>query len=77
VQSRSFEPGDLVLRLKQKSIKMLEPPWEGPYLIKEAIPGEAYRLLDIKAGIDETTTGTQRIYDAFTPRNFSFLIPFL
>jgi transposase InsO family protein len=50
VRGRSFEPGNLVLHLKQTSTSKLEPPWEGPYLIHEAIPGEAYRLRDPKTG---------------------------
>jgi hypothetical protein len=32
---------------------MLEPPWEGPYFIKEVIHGEEYRLRNIKTGKDE------------------------
>jgi hypothetical protein len=38
----SFEPGNLVLCLKQTSTSKLEPPWEGPYLVHEVIPGGAY-----------------------------------
>jgi hypothetical protein len=30
----------------------LEPPWEGPYLIHEAILGGVYRLRDPKTGKD-------------------------
>jgi hypothetical protein len=41
-----------VLRLKQTSTSKLESPWEGPYLIHEAIPGGAYRLRDPKTGKD-------------------------
>jgi hypothetical protein len=52
VRGRSFEPGNLVLRLKQTSTSKLEPPWEGPYLVHEAIPGGAYRLRDPKTGKD-------------------------
>jgi hypothetical protein len=52
VRGRSFEPGNLVLHLKQTSTLKLEPPWEGPYLIHEAIPGGAYRLRDPKTGVD-------------------------
>jgi hypothetical protein len=53
VCGRCFERGDLVLCLKLTSTKKLEPPWEEPYLIKEVIPGGAYRLRDIKTGMDE------------------------
>jgi transposase InsO family protein len=52
VRGRSFEPGDLVLRLKQTSTSKLEPPWEGPYLVHEVIPGGAYRLRNPKSGKD-------------------------
>jgi hypothetical protein len=52
VRGRSFETGNLVLRLKQTSTLKLEPSWEGPYLIHEAIPGGAYRLRDPKIGKD-------------------------
>ena len=52
VRSRSFVEGDLVLRLKQTSTKKLEPPWEGPYLVKEALPGGAYRLHNLASGKD-------------------------
>jgi hypothetical protein len=52
VRGRSFEPGNLILRLKQASMLKLEPLWEGPYLIHEAIPGGAYRLRDPKTGKD-------------------------
>jgi transposase InsO family protein len=52
VRGRSFEPGNLILRLKQTSTSKLEPPWKGPYLVHEAIPGGAYRLRDPKTGKD-------------------------
>jgi hypothetical protein len=39
VRGWSFEPGNLMLRLKQTSTSKLESPWEGPYLFHEAIPG--------------------------------------
>jgi transposase InsO family protein len=52
VRGWSFEPGNLVLRLKQTSTSKLESPWEGPYLVHEAIPGGAYRLRDPKTGVD-------------------------
>jgi hypothetical protein len=41
-----------VLHLKQTSTSKLESPWEGPYLVHEAIPGGAYRLRDPKTGVD-------------------------
>jgi hypothetical protein len=47
---RSFEVGDLVIRLKQENHIKLESPWEGPYIVTEAIPGGAYRLKEKKFG---------------------------
>jgi hypothetical protein len=52
VCGRSFEPGNLVIHLKQTSTSKLESPWEGPFLVHEAIPGGAYRLRDPKTGVD-------------------------
>jgi transposase InsO family protein len=49
----SFEPDNLVLCLKQTSTSKLESPWEGPYLVHEAILGGAYRLRNPKTGVDE------------------------
>jgi transposase InsO family protein len=53
VRGRSFEPSNLVLHLKQTSTSKLESPWEGPYLVHEAIIGGAYRLRNSKTGVDE------------------------
>ncbi len=54
LRPRSFEVGDLVLRLKQDGHEKLESPWLGPYIITEVIPGGAYRLKDKKTGKDES-----------------------
>jgi hypothetical protein len=48
LRPRSFEVGDLVLRLTQDSHEKLESPWIGPYIVTEVIPGGAYRLKDKK-----------------------------
>jgi hypothetical protein len=53
VCGQSFEPDNLVLCLKQTSTSKLELPWEGPYLVHEAIPGGAYRLRNPKIGADK------------------------
>ena len=53
LRPRSFEVGDLVLRLKQDGHEKLESPWLGPYIVTEVIPGGAYRLKDKKTGKDE------------------------
>ena len=51
VRSRTFDVGDLVLRLKQKAHHKLSPPWEGPYIIAEVLGNGAYRLTDPKYNI--------------------------
>jgi hypothetical protein len=53
LRPRSFQVGDLVLRLNQKSHEKLESPWLGPYIVTEVIEGGAYRIKDKKTGIDE------------------------
>ena len=50
LRTRSFVPGDLVLRYKQEKVDKLASPWEGPFIITEAIDGGAYRLKDAKTG---------------------------
>jgi hypothetical protein len=53
LRPRSFEVGDLVLRLTHDSHEKLESPWIGPYIVTEVIPGGAYRLKDTKSGKEE------------------------
>jgi hypothetical protein len=67
VCGRSFEPGNLVLRLKQTSTSKLESPSEGPYLIHEAIPGGAYRLRDPKTGVDKKNPWNAALLCRFYP----------
>ena len=47
VRTRSFEKGNLVLKLKQEGHHKLESPWEGPYIVTEVIPGGAYRIKEV------------------------------
>ena len=47
---RSFEKGNLVLKLKQTGHHKLESPWEGPYIITEVIPGGAYHIKEVGTG---------------------------
>ena len=50
LRPRSFEVGDLVLRLKQEKHRKLESPWLGPYIVTEVILGGAYMIKDKKTG---------------------------
>ena len=53
VRGRSFNVGDLVLRLVQsnKDRHKLSPPWEGPYVIVEVLRPGAYRLKTINGEV--------------------------
>ncbi len=53
LRPRSFQVGDLVLRLTQNSHEKLESPWLGPYIVTEVLEGGAYRIKDKKTGIEE------------------------
>jgi hypothetical protein len=53
LRPRSFQVGDLVLRLTQNSHEKLELPWLGPYIITEVIEGGAYSIKDKKIGVAE------------------------
>ena len=50
VIERKFKIGDMVV--KQKMIKLggpaskFQPNWEGPFVVKEAYPGNAYKLVN-------------------------------
>ncbi|XP_051229429.1 uncharacterized protein [Lolium perenne] len=50
VRSRSFQEGDLVLRLIQdkKGMHKLSPPWEGPFAISRVLGNDAYYLTDVR-----------------------------
>jgi hypothetical protein len=67
VRRRSFKPVNLVLRLKQTSTSKLELPWEGPYLVHEAISGGAYRLRDPKTWVDEKNSWNTAQLRCFYP----------
>jgi hypothetical protein len=50
VRSRTFQEGDLVLRLIQDQTGMhkLSPPWEGPFIIIKNLNNGSYYLIDIR-----------------------------
>ena len=50
VRSRTFNVGDLVVRLKQEKHEKLASPWEEPYIIGEVLKIGAYKLKDKKIG---------------------------
>ena len=52
LRTRTFNKGDLVLRLIQEKVHKLAPQWEGPFIVSEVIGGGAYRLRNPKTDED-------------------------
>ena len=48
IRPRSFQEGDLVLRLIQRTTGQhkLSAPWEGPFVISKALGNDSYYLID-------------------------------
>ena len=48
VRPRSFQEGDLVLRLIQQTADQhkLSAPWEGPFVVSKALGNDSYNLID-------------------------------
>ena len=44
VRAKTYNIGELVLRLPDKKKDKLKPKWEGPFIIDEVLTGGAYRL---------------------------------
>ena len=47
VRAKTYNMGELVLRLPEKKKDKLKPKWEGPFIIDEVLTGGAYRLHDV------------------------------
>ena len=50
VKTRTFQEGDLVLRLIQDQTDMhkLSPPWEGPFVVSKNLNNGSYYLIDVR-----------------------------
>ena len=48
ISPRGFQERDLVLRLVQRSVDVhkLSPPWEGPFIVSQALHNDSYYLID-------------------------------
>ena len=44
VRAKTYNVGELVLRLPGKKKDKLKPKWEGPFIIDQVLTGGAYRL---------------------------------
>ena len=83
IRSRTFQEGDLVLRLVQNKEGMhkLSPPWEGPFVISKNLHNRSYYLIDVREPAIESkgadTTHTLDPYsEAKRPWNIAQLRPY-
>ena len=44
VRAKTYNVGELVLRVSEKKKDKLKPKWESPFIIDEVLTGGAYRL---------------------------------
>lgn len=44
VRAKTYNVGELVLRLPEKKKDKLKPKWEGPFIIDKVLTGRAYRV---------------------------------
>ena len=74
VRSRTFQEGDLVLRLIQKQTGMhkLSSPWEGPFVISKNLHNGSYYLIDIR---EENKSRTSE-EETSRPWNIAHLRPY-
>ena len=72
VKTRTFQEGDLVLRLIQDQTDMhkLSPPWEGPFVVSKNLHNGSYYLIDIRDNSRTSEEETRR------PWNIALLRPY-
>ena len=76
VRPRSFQEGDLVLRLIQRTVGQhkLSAPWEGPFIISKVLGNDAYYLIDAQkpraCKRDDSGKETERPWNANLLRRF-------
>ena len=77
IKTRTFQEGDLVLRLKQdhKGMHKLSSPWEGPYIISKKLNNGSYYLLDVREESSERHDFEDRL-EAPRPWNVAHLRPY-
>ena len=66
MQAKTYNIGELVLRLSEKKKDKLKPKWEGPFITDKVLTGGAYRLRDASHNRLEPNPGNaarlQRFY---------------
>ena len=81
VKTRSFQEGDLVLRLVQSQVgkHKLSPPWEGPFIISRQLHNSSYYLVDARersTTINDTDHSTNTLEERNRPWNIAQLRPY-
>ena len=73
VKTRTFQEGDLVLRLIQDQTDMhkLSPPWEGPFVVSKNLHNGSYYLIDVREHKDSRKSEETR-----RPWNIAHLRPY-
>ena len=74
VKTRTFQEGDLVLRLIQDQTNMhkLSPPWEGPFVVSKNLNNGSYYLIDVREHKDSRNSEEETI----RPWNIAHLRPY-
>ena len=74
VKTRTFQEGDLVLRLIQDQTDMhkLSPPWEGPFVVSKNLNNGSYYLIDIREHKDSCKSEEE----THRPWNIAHLRPY-
>ena len=74
VRSRTFQEGELVLRLIQdrKGMHKLSPPWEGPFVVSKKLGNDSYYLIDAR----EAESSSKSEQETKRPWNINLLRPF-
>ena len=74
VKTRTFQEGDLVLRLiqDQTDMQMLSPPWEGPFVVSKNLNNGSYYLIDVREHKDSRKSEEE----THRPWNIAHLRPY-
>ena len=74
VKTRTFQEGDLVLRLIQDQTDMhkLSPSWEGPFVVSKNLNNGSYYLIDVREHKDSRNSEEETI----RPWNIAHLRPY-
>ena len=67
VRAKTYNTGELVLRLPEKKKDKLKPEWEGPFIIDEVLTGGAYHLRNAEDNALSRTHGTPKILPIIQP----------